>query len=398
MSLRVLIVSHLWPRADFPHLGIFVADQVAELANHCYISVVAPVDLTHYGEELALRELTSLMPKYRARSQPEFLPFGGLIPRVIPFRGRFLRKTFAVSTARNLCRALDHNKLDQYDLVHAHTLFPDGLACAFWLENKSIPLVITAHGSDVHSIPSGVRKALPAILKRADRLIAVSRSLADKLIALGADPARISVLPNGFSADLFDRIPDIVRERRKIVFLGRLGAIKRVDLLIRALAHCPPDAVLEIAGDGAARSHLESLTRELNLHQRVKFLGMISREEVPRFLAGAALMCIVSEKEGWPTVIFEALACGTPVLATAVGGIPEALAKPELGNLVPADISPPELADQIESALMKEWDHAAIHQYALQYSWEAISSRIYQIYQQECVDLIAAGTMSTRDV
>jgi glycosyltransferase involved in cell wall biosynthesis len=378
--LNALIISHLWPRADIPHLGIFVADQVAELAKHDAVCVMAPVDLTHRTEEIGLREILAGLPKYRARSRPNLLPAGSITPQIIPFRAAPFRQALALASAQNLAAALKRIDLSGFDLVHAHTLFPDGLAAALWLQDKSLPLVVTAHGSDAHSMPAGVKKALPVLLARANGLIAVSQALADILTALGANPTKISVLPNGFAADQFAllHLPD--RNSQKIVFLGRLGAVKRADLLIRAMRHIPDRIKLEIAGDGAEKAKLEELVSERGLGRRVTFLGQISRTQVPEFLAGAALLCIVSRMEGWPTVIFESLACGTPILATAVGGIPEALADDRLGVLVSSQISPAQLAEQIQTALEKRWDHTFIRESVQQYSWQAIVSRLRDLY------------------
>ena len=388
--MNVLIVSHLWPRADFPHLGIFVADQAVELARHCTISVIAPVDLTHRSEELGLRELLAGRPKYHSRSKPEFIQVGQVQPQIVTFRAAPFRQALALATAKNLAQALESLDLRSVDLVHAHTLFPDGLACSLWLKDKPIPLIVTAHGSDVHSMPAGVQKALPRLMERADHMIAVSRALADRLMALGANPQKITVLPNGFASELFDLKTWPARDPHRLVFLGRLGAIKRADLLIQAVSLLPKSIRLDVAGDGAERGRLERLVESLKLTQRVRFVGALARAEVPPFLAGAALMCLVSQKEGWPTVIFESLACGTPVLATAVGGIPEALRDPNLGTLIPADIAPDKLAVQIQAALDRRWDHAAIRQHALHYSWQALASRIVELYKK----LISAKSAS----
>jgi teichuronic acid biosynthesis glycosyltransferase TuaC len=256
------------------------------------------------------------------------------------------------------------------------------LACALWLKERGTPLIITVHGSDVHSMPRGVRRVLPVVLRRADKIICVSRALQDKLITLGADPGRLQVLPNGFSADLFDPDRFEPRDSRKLAFLGRLGDIKRVDLLLRALARCPADIHLEIAGEGPERPALESLVDSLHLRHRVTFLGMLPRERIPGFLSSAALLCIVSLNEGWPTVIFESFACGTPILATEVGGLPEALEPPGLGALVQRGVSPDRLASAIEEALAKPWDGQAIRQHALKYSWSEITTGLVGIYQQ----------------
>jgi glycosyltransferase involved in cell wall biosynthesis len=374
------MISHLWPRRDFPHLGIFVADQTAELARLCELEVVSPLDLTPRLEEINLREIFTGFSKYRLRINPLFSEISGIKPTSLPFKAGFLRRKFAIGAARHLASALKRIPFKSYDLVHAHTLFPDGLACALWLNSRPVPLVVTAHGSDVHSMTAGVRNSLSNVLRRADRILSVSRALQKPLLELGAATERLEFLPNGFSAELFDLSERPKRDPNLVAFLGRLSGVKRVDLLIRAMRHCRQDIRLEIAGDGPDRGRLEALVDHLRLRRRVQFRGVIPREEVPAFLAQAALLCLVSGREGWPTVIFEALACGTPVLATEVGGIPEALCRAEYGELVPVSVQPEELARRIQVALQKKWDAEALRSYAHEFSWKMLAQRLFQLY------------------
>jgi teichuronic acid biosynthesis glycosyltransferase TuaC len=380
--LKVLLVSHLWPRTDFPFLGIFVADQTAALRKWCDIQVCSPVDLIFRSEELSLAQILAGCPKFRRRINPDLVGEEGNKLQITKYRSWAFRRTFAAGTALSLARALNKIDLTGVDLVHAHTLFPDGLGCAHWLRDKSTPLVVTAHGSDLHSISSGVQRAMRPLLERADQFIAVSDSLRDQLVKLGAEARKISVLPNGFNSGLFPEPVAADNRGKRLVFLGQPRPVKRVDLLIRALTYCPEDVSLDIAGESGLVSSLKSLTKQLNLEPRVRFLGTVPREQVPQLLANAALLCLVSSREGWPTVIFEAFACGTPVLATAVGGIPEALAGTDLGVLVSPEIEPIKLAEAICVALEQPWDHAAIRRHALDFSWEAIAETIYQIYQK----------------
>ncbi len=378
--MKVLVVSHLWPRSDWPHLGVFVAEQVESLRKTCNISIIVPVDFTIRRNELTLRQLFSGFINYHRRSHPDLLHLPDVDLKIVPFRAGLLRETFARSAARRLARALGQINADQFDLVHAHTVFPDGLACALWLENRPIPLVVTAHGSDVHSIAGGVKNEVAVLLKRANALVPVSRFLGDCLVEFGADPAKVHPIPNGFPAEQFIGVDDTRRNVKKIAFLGRLDPIKRVDLLIQAISHLPKDVILEIAGDGPARKQYEALTDKLGLRGRVHFYGMLSRGKVPGFLAGAGLMCLVSLQEGWPTVIYEALASGTPVLATSVGGIPEALSDPGLGRLVPVDIAPKALAEEIESCLEVDWDRSQIREHAFKHSWDEVTARLKALY------------------
>jgi teichuronic acid biosynthesis glycosyltransferase TuaC len=197
--LKVLLVSHLWPRSDFPFLGIFVADQAAALSKWCDLRVCTPVDLTFRAEELTPSQILSGCPKFRRRVKPDLIVQKGLQPQIVKYRGRVFRRTFAASTAHKLAQALVKLDLTDIDLVHAHTLFPDGVACAHWLRDRSTPLVVTAHGSDLHSMPASVRRAMRPLLERANQFIAVSGALKNQLVTLGASSSNISVLPNGFS-------------------------------------------------------------------------------------------------------------------------------------------------------------------------------------------------------
>lgn len=156
----------------------------------------------------------------------------------------------------------------------------------------------------------------------------------------GIDPARVRVIPNG--------VPDPLRERQgthppreggqRIGSVGRLSIEKGVDVLIRAFALAArelPHAELVIVGDGPERAALESLTAELALADRVRFLGQ--RSDVWDQLAGLDVFVLPSRSEGMPMALLEAMATGLPVVSTSVGGIPEALADGRSGLLVPPE-------------------------------------------------------------
>ncbi len=379
--MKILVVSHLWPRRDWSNFGAFVSEQTAALAQRCDVSVAVPVDRTARRGEINLGQLLSGFKRYRYRTRPDLILVNELEPVEIAFHSGIMDQAKVPKAVDSLSRALDENFDESFDVVHAHTLFPDGMACARWLDKSDTPLVVTAHGSDVHSIPEGVRRGLASVINRADAVIPVSGFLRGELTKLGFEEDRLRVIPNGFPGHLFAGVEDSYRDTEKIVFLGNLRDVKRVDLLIRAIPYLPRAVHLEIAGEGPSRVRLERLVAELRLEDRVSFHGIIARRDVPRFLAGAALMCLVSSKEGWPTVIYEALVCGTPVLATSVGGVPEALADPGLGVLIPDTTDPEALAGEIRDALAREWDRQHIMQTAQQFSWDELSKKIMTLYQ-----------------
>jgi glycosyltransferase involved in cell wall biosynthesis len=167
-----------------------------------------------------------------------------------------------------------------------------------------------------------------------------SAYLRDVAVGWGLDPGRSSVLPNPVPdpPSLPDRAglrEELGLEGKVLVFAGRLGPQKDVDTLLEALVRVP-EVTLAIAGDGPERRVLERRAGELGLDGRVCFLGSVPRDTVLR-LFGAADACVLpSAWENFPHTVVEALAVGCPVIATAVGGVPEVVVDGENGLLVPA--------------------------------------------------------------
>src|SRR5439155_6345038 len=94
-----------------------------------------------------------------------------------------------------------------------------------------------------------------------------------------------------------------------------------------------PETTLLLVGDGPERSHLESLARDVGVAQRVRFVGSVAQSDLPRYYSAADALVLASRREGWPNVLLEAMACGTPVIAARVGGTPEVVTSPVAGVL-----------------------------------------------------------------
>lgn len=229
------------------------------------------------------------------------------------------------------------------DVLYGSWAYPDGVATVMLARALDLPSVVKVHGSDLNviaRIPS-VRAHLRAFLPRATQLVAVSRALADELTALGVPRERISIVENGVDPSLFaprDRKEaraalGLPAAGRVAVYVGRLVREKGLFELVEAMASLPPELTLVLVGDGVARAELVERARPLG--ERVRFAGPRPLDEVPRFLAAADLFVLPSWNEGTPNVILEALACGRRVVATTVGGIPDVIGAPALGELVP---------------------------------------------------------------
>src|SRR5262249_36297574 len=149
----------------------------------------------------------------------------------------------------------------------------------------------------------------------------------------GLDRSRIEVLVN--PAPPPPDLPAVDLPDGTLVFVGRLTSQKALPVALRALV-AAEEARLVIVGDGPARGNLDRLTEQLGLNGRVRFEGARKREEVLRMLAGARAALLSSEWENLPHAAVEALSVGTPVVSTAVGGVPEVVRNDENGLLVPA--------------------------------------------------------------
>jgi glycosyltransferase involved in cell wall biosynthesis len=179
-----------------------------------------------------------------------------------------------------------------------------------------------------------------AALKRARHIFSPSAYLREIALGWGLDPQCVSVLPN--PAPELPLLPsrDVVRaelglDGAVLAFAGRLGPQKALGVALEALA-AVPGVTLAIAGDGPDRAELERRARELGLDGRARFLGSVSREGVLRLFRAADASVLSSSWENLPHTVVEALAVGSPVIATAVGGVPEVVRDGENGLLVPS--------------------------------------------------------------
>jgi teichuronic acid biosynthesis glycosyltransferase TuaC len=135
-----------------------------------------------------------------------------------------------------------------------------------------------------------------------------------------------------------------------------------------------PHLKLSIVGSGPYRGFIERLVRQYRMEDRVSIMGNRPNEELKYWFSAADLSCLLSSREGQPNVVLESLACGTPVLATRVGGIPEVLTSAELGILV--DQEPESIRLGLAQALEKQWDRTAIARQGATRTWDTVGSEV----------------------
>src|SRR4029453_9404436 len=161
--------------------------------------------------------------------------------------------------------------------------------------------------------------------------------------------------------------------QKLILSVGNLTANKGFDLLVKAVRafrvdHPSDNVQLAIIGEGDCRKSLETLVASLGLGAHVRLVGAVPHERLYIWYSAAAVFCLASEQEGWPNVLMEALACGIPVIATPVGGIPEIIVSEEIGLLT--ERQEPEISAAIRQAFDKQWRSEKIVQYLRAHTWE----------------------------
>lgn len=340
--LRVLVITRIFPNAVEPLSSPFNRQQFAALGRLCDVEVLATIP---WFPGASMFERWSKSGSLRGVPSRDVID--GLEvhhPRVlyVPRYGAALSGALEVASLYRSVRA----RRRSIDVVLGSWAYPDGVAAVALARMIGVPAVIKAHGSDLNVIGSmpGARANLALGLPRASRVVVVSEALGEKAVTLGAARERIAVVANGVDASLF-HVRDEGAARaalgwtaggRMALYCGRLEREKGVFDLLDAFARiaaAQPDLSLVLLGDGKARREAEAMARPLGA--RVRFLGARPLAEVPSWMAASTFVTLPSHNEGSPNVVREALACGRPVVATSIGGIPELVTSPRLGELVP---------------------------------------------------------------
>jgi glycosyltransferase involved in cell wall biosynthesis len=277
----------------------------------------------------------------------------------------------------------------RFDCIDAHYVYPDGFAAVLLGKLLGLPVVVSARGSDINVFPSfsSIRPLIVWGLRKAVGIIAVSNSLKNAMVSLGLPTSNICVIPNGVDTNRFHQIPQTearqalgLPENAKIVVsVASLTAGKNHPLLITAFAKMLGNrrgAKLLIIGDGPLQPALQELISKLRLQEEVTLVGARPNQELVLWYSAADVSCLVSSREGWPNVIMESIACGTPVVATRVGGVPEIIFSSELGLL--AEQESDSIATELSSALAKTWDRNALAVHARSRGWNEVASEVEQ--------------------
>lgn len=388
--MRVLTFTSLYPNNIWPNHGIFIKERVTHFASlpGCEVKVVAPVP---YFPPLKINHRWRFSQVCRQEirdglevSHPPYF----MVPKIGMSLYGWLMFLSVLSTVKKIQQNF------AFDLIDAHYVYPDGFAAVLLGRLLGKPVVVSARGSDVNlfqELPL-IRRLLRYTLHVADKVIAVSDALKKKIVELGVGSERIAVIPNGVDSKKFCPIPKsearrrlgLLADKKILLSVGNLTVNKGCDILLKTLRRLLDQTsekcfYLIIIGEGEFRRELEKLANTLNLSGSVRLMGTVPHQELYLWYSAADVFCLASSREGWPNVILESLACGTPVVATAVGGVPEILQTNKVGFLTNRDEK--EFAEKVSCVLNMPWQPDSIVQYAREHTWDKTALSVLHVFE-----------------
>lgn len=385
--IRILTFSTLYPNEVQPNHGIFVENRLRHLLESGAVEavVVAPVPYFPSSSRVFGRWSDyARVPMVERRN--------GLVvyhPRyvVLPKIGMSLAPAHLAAGSLTTIRRLRRSGY-AFDLIDAHFAYPDGVA-AMWLGRWfRTPVVVTARGTDINFIPRFPlpRRQIQRSLAKVAGIITVSQALKDATVQLGIAPNRVTVLRNGVDLKRF-RPLDRCQARAKLAFdgvtllsVGHLIERKGHDLVIRALAELA-GCQLVIVGEGPEHGRLKALAQTLGVAARVRLVGAKPHDEMVQYYAAADALVLASSREGWANVLLEAMACGTPVIASDIWGNPEVVAAPAAGRLM-RERTPGGIVEAAQDLFASRPDRGATRHYAEKFSWDETTRGQLELFGQ----------------
>ena len=393
---RLLVLASTFPADVGDGTPAFVADLARVEATAFDTVVLAP--LVPGGRRQEVREGYEVR-RYRFFPRRwEDLADGAILENLRARPSRWLQvPTFFLAGALAVRRAVRDTAPD---VVHVHWIIPQGLMAL--LAARRVPWLVTTLGGDLYALTSGPARFLKRqVLRRAGAVTVMNQEMQRVVVDLGVPEAKVRVLPMGVELGRIHRPEDAApRVSGRVVFVGRLVEKKGVTVLLDALRDLPAgtDWSLDLIGDGPLRGELEAQAAPLG--DRVTFHGQLGAGDLGRRLAGAAVAVFPSvrarsgDQDGLPVALLEAMAAGTPIVASDLPGLsdavagssalPDATADGPAGGLVePGDAAAltAALARLLGDGALREGMARAAVQRAAAYSMDAIGARYVELLQ-----------------
>ena len=385
--MKLLTFTTLFPNQERPSHGIFVETRLRHLVASGALEsrVVAPVPwFPSTNPRFGSYARFARVPAAEVRSgievkHPRYL----LLPKI----GMNLAPALMAHAMKPVIGRMIDEGYD-FDAIDAHYFYPDGVAAVMLGKYFKKPVVITARGSDITLLPQykWPGKMIRWAAHNAAGIITVCAALRHEIISLGIDASKVVSLRNGVDLQLFRPVDrDAVRKELQIsgftlLSVGNLVPVKGHELTIAALTELK-EASLLIAGSGPELGRLQALAQQLQVADRVRFLGPLPQQTLRNYYGAADAMVLSSSREGWANVLLESMACGTPVVASKVWGTPEVVAHSDAGILM-QERSAPGIAAAVRQLQANYPDHQATRRYAEGFSWDDTTRGQIDLFQK----------------
>lgn len=390
---RIVVFSSLFPSAMQPGAGLFVRERMFRVGRELPLAVVAPTPWF---------PLQSLLRRFK----PGFRPGAPMhetqqghevwFPRFFSVPGVLKGLdglAMALAAWPRLARLKREGRLE---LIDAHFAYPDGYAATLLGRWLGVPVTITLRGTEQRQARDpALAPKLRAALERATRVFAVSESLRQVALGLGIAGDKVQVIGNGVDLARFSPLPraearaalGLAADAPVLVSVGGLCERKgfhRVIERLPALRERFPGLVYLVVGgpspEGDLGPQLRAQVAAAGLDEAVRFLGALPPDALRGPLSAADVFVLATRNEGWANVFLEAMACGLPVVTTAVGGNAEVVCRAELGSVVPFGDGKA-LESAIAGALARDWDADTIRRYAAANTWDRRVAELVAVFR-----------------
>jgi len=382
--MKILVLTDLFPKPQNPNHGIFIYQWAFHLAKMCNLTVYQVI-FQETNKPIAKDGLARFREIYQ-QSQP--FAWIQRIKTLSRFDRIWLRSLqFYRQVESDLAQSVG-----EFDVIIGQMGCPGGFAAVRLAKKFGKKSVVGLRGSDVNlyfSIPI-LKRFIRWTINHADRLVTVSEAMKAELIRRGYSASKTDVVYNGIDESLFYPL-DLAESRKRLhlpqnkkilLFVGSLTITsKGIDLLLDAVQEITEsNLMVYLIGTGEEKPQIEALIHQKQLSDKIILHEPVPHAKLNDWFNAADLLVLPSRREGVPNVILEAMATGTPVVASNVGGIPE-IVIPEISGLLHQPGSESDLREKITQALNHTWDKKIISQSSRRYSWTTNSQQYFQISQ-----------------
>lgn len=365
----IVIITNLYPLPWEPNRATFNRQQFAQLDDSYEKHVLVPVAFT---------EWFSHRKKIKQSANLRYVPYFYL-PK---FGRRFYSAMMFISIMLHSGYWLISKKPKT---LLASWAFPEAVATSWISKLLNCPFFFKVHGSDINlhgKIPARAKQIVSAS-KKATGILSVSQALADEMVNIGVNKEKIHVVYNGVDHQKFRIINDESDNAVNgyILYVGNLKKEKGVMELLSGFAAIHkkyPGLKLLYAGPGNMSVPIRNQAKLMALSDKIELLGSVNHDQLPALISQARVLALPSYNEGVPNVVLEAMACGTPVLVSDVGGIPEVVDEHICGKIIAAksDIA---VAEGLDAILSTSWNREMIQQHSQQFSWQNNKHQLLQM-------------------